>query len=305
MDLSVVILNFNTKDFLRDCLQSLFASELNQASSPYTWEVIVADNGSRDGSLEMVKDGFPQVKLVNSGRNLGFAKGNNAALPSARGRYVLFLNSDTKMPTGTLTAMLTFMDNHYRAGAATCYLELFNGQMDPNCHRGFPTPWRALSHFSGLSRRFPRSPFFGGYYQTYKDLQTTHEIDSAEGAFMLVRRVAAESVALAKDKWWDEDFFFFAEDLDFCYRLKQKGWKIMYHPQVKIFHYKGATHGFNQQGRAVLSLEEKKKLVRATTDGMKLFYQKHYRQIYPRWVTFLVLLAIGLLARARGWKGGI
>lgn len=305
MDLSIIILNLNTKDFLRDCLQSLFTSELDQASSSYTWEVIVADNGSRDGSVAMVKREFPLVKLVENGSNLGFAKGNNAALPYARGRYVLFLNSDTCVPVGTLTEMLVFMNDHDRVGAATCYLELFNGQMDLNCHRGFPTPLAALFHFLGLGRHLPRAKLVNGYYQTYKDLKATHEIDALEGAFMLVRREAAVAVALAKDKWWDEDFFFFAEDLDFCYRLKQGGWQVMYHPKVKIYHYKGATHGFNKQGRAVLSFQDKEKLVRATTDGMRLFYQKHYRQVYPAWVTFLVFLAIDFLAKTRSFKGGI
>lgn len=305
MDLSIIILNLNTQNFLHDCLRSLFSGELSQPSSPYTWEVIVADNGSTDGSVTMVKAEFSSVKLVENGSNLGFAKGNNAALPYARGRYVLFLNSDTKAPPGTLAEMITFMDNHYAAGAATCHLELFDGRIDPNCHRGFPTPLTALFHFSGLDRLFPQSPFFGGYYQAYKDLKTTHEIDAAEGAFIFIRREAAETVKIAENKWWDEDFFFFAEDLDFCYRLKQKGWKIMYHPKVKIYHYKGATHGFNKQGKAALSPEEKGKLVRATTDGMKLFYQKHYRQVYPAWVTFLVFLAIDSLAKIRGLKGGI
>ncbi len=163
----------------------------------------------------------------------------------------------------------------------------------------------ALSYFLGLHKIFPRSKVFGGYYQSYQDLKTTHEVDAIEGAFMIVRRKTGEQVALAPNKWWDEDFFFYGEDLDFCLRVRERGWKIIYHPQVKIWHYKGATHGFNRQGTVEFSKEDRQKIVKSTTDAMRLFYQKHYWQKYPRWLTGLVILTIKILGRIRLMKGGI
>lgn len=301
MDLSIITLNLNTKGFLKDCLQSLSVSGLNESQ----FEVIVSDNGSTDGSVDMLKKEFPKVKLVENGRNLGFAAGNNAALGQISGRYVLFLNSDTKVPPETLGEMIKFMDEHQDVGASTCYVETRDGALDRNCHRGFPTLGTALAYFSGLYKVWPKSKLFGGYYQSYKDLSTVHQVDAIEGAFMMVRREAGEAASTAPGKWWDEDFFFFGEDLDFCYRLKEKGWKTMFVPTVRIWHYKGATHGFNKQGVVEFSREEKKKLVKSTTQAMKLFYQKHYRGKYPGWLTGLVFLAISILAGIRNFKNGI
>lgn len=305
MDLSVIVLNLNTRDMLEDCLRSLVQSEMLGSNSEYSMEVVVSDNGSTDGGQEMVKSEFAWAKLVENGRNLGFAAGNNAALSQAMGRYVLFLNSDTKVPAGTLSTMLKFMDGNPKAGVSTCYVEMRDGMLEANCHRGFPTPLNSLSYFTGLYKIFPRSKIFGGYYQTYKDLTKVCEVDSVAGAFMMVRREAAQSAALGPNKWWDEDFFFFGEDLDFCYRLKQKGWQILFNPAVKIWHYKGATHGLNKQGLVTLSEEERRKIIESTTEAMKLFYEKHYLHKYPSIVTRLVLSGVAVLARIRNFKGGI
>ena len=306
MDLSIIILQHNTRELLKDCLDSIKKTDIFNRASDYTLEVIVSDNGSTDGSIEMVKEDFPWVKLKENGQNLGFAKGNNAALPLTTGRYVLFLNSDTQVLPKTLTEMIRLMDQNQNFGAATCYLELQRtGGLDFNSHRGFPTPWTSLTYFSGLYKIFPQTRLFGSYYQTYKDLSATHEVDVIEGAFMMVRREAAEGIALATNIWWDEDFFFYGEDIDFCYRLKKAGYKIVYYPKVKTTHYKGATHGFNKQGVAKLSTEDRRKLVKATTSAMKIFYQKHYQKTYPRWLTSLVFLAIEVLSYVRNLKRGI
>ncbi|MCL5004183.1 MAG: glycosyltransferase family 2 protein [Patescibacteria group bacterium] len=301
MDLSIVILNLNTKELLRDCLQSLCESELPKER----FQVIVSDNGSTDGSVEMVRREFLGVEVLENGRNLGFAAGNNAALFKTVGRYVLFLNSDTRVPPPTLPAMVALMEENTNIGAATCLVKTRDERMDVNCHRGFPTPWTALTYFSGLYRFWPRSKLFGGYYQSYKDLDSLHEVDAVEGAFMIVRRRAAELAAISPGKWWDEDFFFFGEDLDFCYRLREKGWKIVYYPGVKIWHYKGATHGFNRQGVVEFPAEERRKLVESTTEAMRLFYKKHYQKKYPGLVTAMVLAGVKILASIRSLKGGI
>ena len=228
-DLSIIILELNTENLLRDCLKSLAECDLNTPESPYSMEVIVADNGSTDGSAKMIKSDFHWAKLKENGQNLGFAKGNNAAIPLASGRYVLFLNSDTKVLPDSLTKMIKFMDQNPKVGLAGFEVQLFIGGLDPDSHRGFPTPWASLCYFLGLEKLFPKSKIFGQYHLTWEDLSKPHEIDCICAAFTL-RRVAAEELASDKYKWWDEDFFFYGEDLDFCYRMKEAGWQVWYYP---------------------------------------------------------------------------
>ncbi|MFW6143410.1 MAG: glycosyltransferase family 2 protein [Patescibacteria group bacterium] len=299
MELSIVIINYNTKDLLAQCLDSL------EESRHPSYEIIVVDNASTDGSAEMVEKKFPWAQVLRSPRNLGFSSGNNLAVPETRGRYVLFLNSDTEVPPETLPEMVRFMDSHPRAGAATCYIELPDGSMDINCHRGFPTPWAAFCHFSGLERLFPRSRLFSRYFQGWKNLDQPHEIDACEGAFMMVRRDAADSARVPScgRGWWDEDFFFYGEDLDFCYRLRQAGWKVFYNPAVKIIHYAGASSGIKKGGKKV-PWKTKARALRSSTQAMRTFYEKHYQTKCNPLLDICVFLAIGVLTKIRlvsGW----
>jgi len=268
-----------------------------------SFEVFVVDNASSDGSAEMVAGDFPWVKLIQSSENIGFSAGNNLAVPQTRGRYVLFLNPDTVVPEGTLTEMVRFMEARPEVGVATCYIELASGQMDINCHRGFPTPWAAFCHFSRLESLFPRSRFFSRYYQGWKDLATTHEIGACEGCFLLVRRDAAEAVRVPTcgPGWWDEDYFFYGEDLDFCYRLRMNNWRVFYHPEVKIIHYAGAASGMKDSAKevTVATRETRARALRASTEAMKIFYRKHYRKLYPRPLTWAVLASIWILTQIR------
>ena len=293
MNLSIIIVNYNVKDLLRDCLQSLRPLIVN--SEPLI-EVFVVDNASKDGSVEMVGQEFPQVKLIASEKNLGFAKANNLALRQAQGRLLLFLNPDTTVPAETLPEMIKLMEENPKVGVATCFIELASGGMDPDCHRGFPTPWASFCHFSGLVKIFPRSKIFGQYHQTWKDLRQTHEVDSCCGAFMLVRREAMDGVGV-----WDEDFFFYGEDLDWCYRFREKGWKVVFYPHVKIIHHKGASSGMKKSSQEVTtaSVDSKRRARKASTDAMRLFYNKHYRQKYPAPITWLVLGGIKLMEKIR------
>lgn len=308
MNLSIVILNYNTRDLLRECLQSLRAALTSPDFGPDLWddslgEVLVVDNASSDGSAEMVVDEFPWATVIQSPRNIGFSAGNNLAIPQTRGRYVLFLNPDTTVPPETLPEMLRFMDARPEVGAATCYIELARGGMDLNCHRGFPTPWAAFCHFSKLERIFPKSHLFSRYHLGWEEIDTTHEVEGIEGAFMLVRRDAAEAVRVPScgQGWWDEDYFFYGEDLDFCYRLKEGGWKIFYHPEVKVIHYAGAASGIKGSAKDVTtaSRESKERVLQASTDAMRIFYQKHYAKKYPRIVTGPVLFGIWILSQLR------
>jgi GT2 family glycosyltransferase len=279
IDLSIIIVSFNTKDLLKNSLTSLFASNLGK----YKIEIIVYDNGSKDNSVEMVKKEFPNVKVMAGDKNIGFAAANNKGIILSHGKYILLLNSDTEVVYDTLRTMLDFMNQNPKVGVSTCKLILGNGQIDPACHRGFPTPWAAITYFLGFEKIFPKSKLFGRYHLGYLDIQTVHEIDSPSGAFFMIRRNVIEKVGML-----DDDYFMYAEDIDWAYRIRQNGYSIWYNPSTYITHYK------KQSGR---SNQEKILRIRTQTmfyETMKIFYQKHYLQKYPKLLTSLICLLLDL-----------
>ncbi|MDO8621220.1 MAG: glycosyltransferase family 2 protein [Candidatus Levybacteria bacterium] len=294
IDLSIIIVNYNTKVFLKNLLDSIEKS----ISKKITYEVIAVDNASTDASASAISNfQFPisNLRLIINKKNLGFAKANNQGIrASQESRYLLFLNPDTLMQENTIEEMIKFMDTHEDAGAATCKIVMPNGEIDDASHRGFPTPWNSFSYFSGFSKIFPKSKLFSGYNLGWMDFGKAHEIDACAGAFMVVRRSAGEAIG-----WWDEDYFFYGEDLDFCYMLKQKGWKVYYVPQVWILHYKGVAGGIKKisQNISTADLETKRRATKARFSAMKIFYKKHYEKKYPKITTWLVKLAINLKLR--------
>jgi GT2 family glycosyltransferase len=287
LDLSIIIVNYNTREFLKRCIVSI-AENVKEI----TYETIVVDNNSSDGSAEMIKKEFPKVRLIANKINGGFSKANNQGVKiSKESKYILFLNPDTIVKNMTLERMINFMDTHKDVGASTCKLIMPNGKIDDATHRGFPTPWNALCHFSGLARIFPSSRIFAGYNLGWMDFNSIHEIDVLAGAFMLIRRNAGEEV-----KWWDEDYFFYGEDIDFCYLLKQKGWKIYYVPDVFITHYKGVSGGIKSVSKEITTASEetKKRAIKWRFEAMRIFYKKHYQQKYPRIINLLVNAGIAV-----------
>ncbi len=285
VDLSIIIVSYNTKDILNECLTSLYKN-----SGRYTSEVIVIDNASSDQSLAMVKKEFPDVLLIENKENFGFSKANNIGVQKSKGRYVLFLNSDTVVKKGVFDEMISFMDLYTDAGAATCMVVLPNGELDDASHRGFPTPWNAFCHFSGLSK-IANTPFLSGYNLGWKGTHTIHEIDALAGAFMLVRRKAGQEV-----NWWDEEYFWYGEDIDFCYRLKQKEWKIYFVPTVSILHYKGVSGGIKDVSKHLSKATEetKTRVTQARFEAMRIFYKKHYIIKYPKIITWFVMRGIDI-----------
>jgi GT2 family glycosyltransferase len=241
--------------------------------------------------VETLKLKTENLKIIENKENLGFSKANNVGAKQANGRYILFLNSDTVVYEKTLEGMVKFMDQHEDVGAATCKLIMPNGQIDDASHRGFPTPWNAFFHFSGLPKLFGKTRLFGGYNLGFKDFSKTHEIDALAGAFMLVRRKAGVDA-----NWWDEDYFFYGEDIEFCYMLKQAGWKIFYVPEFSVLHYKGVSGGLKEISKDITTAtkETKKRSTKARFNAMRIFYKKHYEQKYPWFVTRLVYLGISL-----------
>ncbi len=289
IDLSIIIVSYNTKDILLACLSSVYANSPKQ----YGFEVIVVDNASTDGSIEAIQD-KSKLKIIQNKENLGFSKANNIGVKASSGRYVLFLNSDTVMQVDTLDFMVLFMEKHSGVGIATCRVVMPNNEIDDASHRGFPTPWNAFCHFSGLARIFPKSKIFSGYSIGWEDMSKTHEIDACAGAFMLVRREVGEEV-----NWWDEDYFWYGEDLDFCYRVKKNAWKVYYVPDVSILHYKGVSGGIKDISKHLTTADKETKIraTQARFEAMKLFYNKHYISRYPRFVTWFVMEGINLKNR--------
>ncbi len=294
-ELSIIILNYNVRDLLLNCLDSVFHSK-GQLDK---WQVIVVDNASSDGSAEAVREKYNNkaVELIESKENLGFAGGNNLGVKIARAPVILFLNPDTVIKGHAIQKTLEFLLSNPDFGAVTCRVELPDGRMDYSCHRGFPTPWNSLMYFSGLSKLFPRSSLFSGYNASYLDTTKTHEIDCLTGAYLMVRKIAGDQIG-----WWDTDYFFNGEDIEFCYSLKMKGWKIYFYPEVKIIHYKGSSSGLWKT--AVQKVDEERKLTTLThgVSAMRIFFMKHYYKEYPPVFRNLVLWGIKSLEHYRKLK---
>lgn len=265
MDLSIVIVNYNTRDLLHRCLASVFASKTN-----FSFEVIVSDNGSVDGSQDMVRNNFPSARLLENRVNLGFSKGNNVALRQARGKYLLLLNSDTEIAADCLDVSVAYMESNSSFGIFGGRVDLPDGRLDAACRRKFPNPWNSFLRLFGLKK-------FSDYnIQTPDDLE--QEVDAVMGAYLLIRR---ETVA--KIGYLDEDYFMYGEDLDWCWRAKASGFKVVYYPAARITHFK---YGSAQAAPW--------RTIRLAHQAMLLFYRKHYAAKYPAVFNFLVYLGIYL-----------
>jgi hypothetical protein len=212
---------------LRDCLQSIYAN-----THRTTFEIIVVDNHSQDGTVEMLRDEFPNVLLIINDHNAGFARPTNQALRVSQGRHALLLNNDTVILPDALDRLVEFADAHPDAGIVTPKVLNRDGTLQKQCRRSFATPWDLFCYFSGLSALFPKSPLFARYLVTYRDENETHAVDAVSGSCMLIRRAVLEQIGLL-----DERFFAYQEDADFCFRAKQAGWQIYYYPGAQIIHY--------------------------------------------------------------------
>lgn len=255
VDVSVIIVNYNVREYLANALGSL-----RPALKGIRAETIVVDNASTDGSVAMLRQSFPRVRLIASPENLGFARANNLGLREARGRYLLFLNPDTVVQEDTVRVMRDHLDAHPDVGLAGCKILNPDGTFQLAARRSFPTPWVAASRLLGLSILFPQSRLFGRYNLTYLDPDATYDVDAVSGSFMFVRREAIEAVG-----GLDERFFMYGEDLDWCYRIGKAGWKVRYVHSTAIIHYKGESTRRS-------SIDELGTFYRA----MQLFVEKHY-----------------------------
>lgn len=260
MDLSIVIVNWNTRELLRACLASLRAA---LSASPLRAEILVVDNASTDGSAAMVAEEFPEVRLFANSQNLNYAGGNNQGIAAATGEFVLLLNPDTEVPSGALEALVELLREHPEAGAAAPALVFPDGRLQDSV-RGFPTPAALVGDLTGLARLFPHSRL-AGYREHRLPPDRPSSVDQPMASAFLVR-----GRALAEVGAFDEQFPLFFNDVDLCFRLKLAGWEILYDPRVRVVHVGGAS-----------TRQVRPEAIRRSHEGLRRFYAKHYRSKLP------------------------
>lgn len=271
MKLSVVIVNYNVEHFLEQCLIAV-RNGMRQMEG----EIIVVDNNSVDGSLEMLQSKFPEVKVIRNNKNLGFAKANNQAINIAQGEFILLLNPDTVVEADTFEKSISFMENHPEAGGLGVKMLDGSGKFLPESKRGLPTPSASFYKIFGLTSLFPHSKRFSGYYIGYLDENQTHEVDVLAGAFMLLRKKVLDKTGLL-----DESFFMYGEDIDLSYRITKAGYKNYYFPETRIIHYKGESTKKSSINYVLMFYK-----------AMLTFVKKHYTGKNARLITLFIHISI-------------
>lgn len=271
MKLSIIIVNYNVKYFLEQCLYSV-----RKASKGIAMEVIVVDNNSVDGSVEMLKDKFQDVILIENKKNTGFSVANNQGIEISTGEYVLLLNPDTVVQEDTFTKIIQFMDEHPDAGGLGVKMIDGKGNFLPESKRGLPTPMVAFFKIFGLAKLFPKSKLFGRYHLGFLNNDEIHEVDVLAGAFMLMRKTALDKVGLL-----DETFFMYGEDIDLSYRIQLGGFKNYYYPETSIIHYKGES-----------TKKSSVNYVFVFYNAMIIFAKKHFSKNNAKVFSFLINIAV-------------
>ncbi|MBI2549279.1 glycosyltransferase family 2 protein [Candidatus Woesearchaeota archaeon] len=258
IQLSIIIVNFKVKDLVLQCLESI----KKETSFPH--EIIVVDNASYDGSVAAIQERFPQVRIIQNTINSGFARANNQGINIAKGSYILLLNPDTEIRDHAIDKAVAFMQQHQEIGALTVKLMKPNGQLDLTC-RGELTPKRAFTvaflKATGLQRFFPRNKSLVSYYLLDLNHHSPQSVDKIAGAFFLTRADVLNNVGLL-----DERYFMYGEDVDLCYRLKRKGYKVVYYPHTSVIHYGGES-----------SKKMSYPMIKEFYRSMQLYHNKFYR----------------------------
>ena len=269
--LSVIIVNYNVKDFLEQALISIRRALQNIQS-----EIIVVDNASVDGSVQMLKERFPDVHLIESKKNVGFSAGNNLGINIANGEFIVLINPDTVVQEDTFTKLLDFFKSQPDASAATCKILNPDGTFSIDCRHSVPTPLTAFWKLIGLNRLYPKSRIFAKYNLTYLDENELNQVEAISGSFMMLRKEVVKKIG-----GLDEDFFMYCEDIDYCHRINKAGGKIFYVPDSQIVHYKGESTKKNNLDYVI-----------TFNKSLYLFYKKHYQQKYITPFKWLILLGV-------------
>jgi GT2 family glycosyltransferase len=277
--ISILIVNWNTRDLLRACLLSI-----REHCSGVPHEVIVVENASHDGSAQMVRNEFPEVLLLANDVNNGFAQGNNQAYARARGAWIWLLNPDTEVCVGAAQQMRDFLAADARRGAvASTLIDAREGRPQRSC-RTFPSPSALWSEASGLARFYPRSRKFGSYRMGWWNYRDTRRVEQPQASSFMVRRDAIEQIG----GLFDEEFPIFFNDVDLCWRLWQSGWEVWFLHEAKVLHWGGASTG-----------QAKPEMIEESHRSLRRFYQKHYRGRLPFW---LYSCTLGLIELSGSWR---
>jgi len=271
-EVSVVVVNWNTQDILCDCLRSIY-----EQGGEIDLEVIVIDNASTDGSVEMVKKDFPQVTLIENSKNRGFAAANNQGIDISKGRYVLLLNSDTVVLDNAIAKTAAFADSHPEAAVVGCRVLNPDRTLQPTCFM-FPSILNMLLSSTYLYKLFPKSKFFGRERMTWWNRNDIREVDVVTGCFMLVRQDVIKKVGSM-----DEQFFMYGEETDWCYRFKQAGWKILFTPFAEIIHLGGQSA---EQKAVTMIVQIRKSILQ--------FMKKHHGPFVYRTACLLIILFLAV-----------
>ena len=283
--LSIIIVNYNTYKLTRDTIDSCLAEP-----TYYPYEIFLVDNDSTDDSLDKLREYYDKeisreiIHVIANDENQGFAKANNLAIAKAKGDYILLLNSDTLVKQGTIDKCMDYMVDLRNAdvGALGCKVSLANGELDKACKRSFPNPANSFYKLFGINSDSSKND----YNLDNLDDNGVYEIDCLVGAFMLVRKSTIDDVGPL-----DDDYFMYGEDIDWCYRIKEAGWKIVYFGKAEIIHYKGGT----SKGVSSVDLTKKKKnpkLIYHFYKSMYIFYKKHYTKKYSIITNIVVYIGI-------------
>lgn len=290
IDFSIIIISFNTEKITYKCLINL---KRNLEKYSFSYEVVVVDNGSKDGSVSMLKKmstDWKNLKVILSKKNLGFGRGNNLGVANSKGKYILYLNSDALVTDIDFRDLINVFETQTDVGALTVKVVLSNGEIDPASHRGFPTIWRSFTYFLGLEEIFKNTfllnKIFGGYHLVNLNLKEIHEIDVPTGAFLFIKRGIVDKIG-----GFDKDYFAYGEDIEMAFQIKKLGYKIIYYPLWEVLHLKSVS-GLKKTDQKI-----KKKTSFYFYDSMKIFYRKHYAQTHSWLTNKLVYLAIDLKSK--------
>ena len=275
MDVTICIVSYQTRNLLRDCLNSIF-----DTAGSLSFEVIVVDNHSDDGTVEMVNAEFPGVRLLVNDHNAGYTRPNNQAMRESKGRYIVLLNPDTVVKPKAIAGLFGFLEVNPQIGIVGPKVLNRDGTLQKQCRRSEARPWDSFCYFSGLSRLFPHDRRFAGYLMTYLDENMTHEAEAVSGSCMMIRRQVIEQIG-----YQDENFFAYQEDTDYCRRARLAGWKVFYNPLAQITHYGGEGGSNVQPFRSIIEWHR----------SYYLYYRKHFARDY--FFAFNSIYYLGMLIK--------
>jgi GT2 family glycosyltransferase len=281
-DLTIIILSYNSQFWLKKTLQTLKEFYLKQTQ--HEVQLVVVDNASSDDSASMVKREFRWAELIELDENKGYAAGNNVVLEQVKTKYAMLLNSDVEfISESNLDILIEYMEEHTQAAVITPRVEFTDGELDMASHRGEPDLWASFTFFSGLEKVLSKTRLFGQYHMLYQPLTEVHEIEACSGAAMIIRTSAMKKVGVL-----DERFFMYAEDLDWCKRFREAGFKIIFHPEAKVIHHKYKSGMLSSSSYTAFKTRSH------FYDTMLQYYDKHYQSRYPQWVRTIIKTILAL-----------